>query len=114
MSVSVLVIVAAYATALERFQLISDWGATEALGDATVEIIDKYFVSQVKVVNIFAATVEKENKYSEKEVMSYVLKKLGGTIPYQIHVISNGTPKKPIENEGGFKLFFVDGFESLR
>lgn len=109
---SVFLAACAIALDLERFQQIPNLRASAALGDATVEIMNK---SRANSVNIFTATVNQKNKYSAEEQVSYILNKLGGSVSYQLHVISNEAPTNDvIENMGSFSLFFVDGHESFR
>lgn len=109
-----LVVLAACALAfdLERFQQNTNRRGAEVLGDAVDEILQTYYVPQAKCVNIFTMT---DNKYAAEDVISYILKKLSGSLPYQLHMISKGALKNNLlKNVGAFNLFFVDCYESFR
>lgn len=109
-----LVLLAACSSALQPFLQIPNGRATEVLSDALVEMVDQVFAHQASHINIFAATIKRQNENDQKDAMDYVLKKRSGSIAYYRLEFSRTAPKMfLIKNMASLSLFFVDGYNSF-
>lgn len=101
--------------ALEPIQKNPKERATAILGGAIAEIIQIFYAPRTRVVNIFTATINQENKYETDQIINYILNKFGEKVPYQLYEISTKTAdKRLLKHASHFHLIFVDGFEALR